>query len=139
MDAINTLEAAPVSRRRATRVLLWTGQILFAALFIFGGSSKLLGNNPEVVQGFAKLGGDWFRYFVGILELSGGIGLLIPSLSGLAALELVAVMIGATLTHLLFQPPAYFAVLPATIGVLLALVARARTAEITAALASVRR
>ncbi len=138
MDAIETIDIAPVSRRRSTTILLWTGQILFAALFIFGGLSKLFGNNEEMIRGFAKLGGDWFRYFIGLLELTGGVGLLIPSLSGVAALELTAVMVGAVGTHLLVQPPAYFAVMPGTIGVLLLLVARARSPEIKAALAAFR-
>ena len=69
-------------------------------------------------------------------KLTGGVGLLIPSLSGLAALELTAVMLGAVGTHLFFQPPAYFAVMPGTIGVLLVLVARARKSEIKSALAA---
>jgi putative oxidoreductase len=129
------LVAAPVSPRRLGTVLLWTGQILLAALFIFGGANKLFGSNEEMLRNFAKLGGDWFRYFVGVLELTGGVGLLIPSLSGLAALELTAVMVGAVGTHLFFQPPAYFAAIPATFAVLLLLVARGRTREIKAVLA----
>ncbi len=130
MNASETIDLAPVSRRRLTSVLLWTGQILLAALFIFGGVNKLFGSNEEMIRGFAKFGGDWFRYFIGLLELTGGVGLLIPSLSGVAALELTAVMVGAVGTHLLVQPPAYFALMPGTIGVFLLLIARARSAEI---------
>ncbi len=40
-------------------------------------------------------------YLVGALELAGAAGLLIPRLAGLAALGLVALMVGATITNLL--------------------------------------
>jgi putative oxidoreductase len=45
--------------------------------------------------------GQWFRYVVGALELAGAVGVLIPRLSGLAALGLVGLMAGATLTNVL--------------------------------------
>ena len=44
--------------------------------------------------------GQWFRYLVGILELAGAIGLLIPRLAAPAALGLLGVMIGAFFTQL---------------------------------------
>jgi uncharacterized membrane protein len=50
---------------------------------------------------FAAIGlGQWFRYLTGILEVAGAILLLIPRTSGLGALMLVGVMIGAVVTHL---------------------------------------
>ena len=50
---------------------------------------------------FANTGiGQWFRYGVGALELAGAVGVMIPPLSGLAALGLVCQMVGATLTNL---------------------------------------
>jgi uncharacterized membrane protein len=46
---------------------------------------------------FATIGiGQWFRYVVGALELAGAVGVLIPRLSGLAALGLIGLMAGAT-------------------------------------------
>ncbi|MEV2221520.1 DoxX family protein [Nocardia vinacea] len=42
---------------------------------------------------------DWFRYFVGAVELAGAIGLVIPRLSGLAAIGLSLTMIGAAYTN----------------------------------------
>jgi len=42
----------------------------------------------------------WFRYLTGALEVAGAILLLIPRTSGLGALMLVGVMIGAVVTHL---------------------------------------
>jgi hypothetical protein len=51
------------------------------------------------VQEFAAIGaGQWFLYFVGIVELVGAIGLLTPW-AGLAAAWLAADMAGATIVN----------------------------------------
>ncbi|GGC56302.1 DoxX family protein [Hoyosella rhizosphaerae] len=101
----------------------WVLQILLAALFIFSGVVKLIGD-PEQVEGFEELGwGQWFRYFIGALELAGGIGLLIPVLAALAALGLAAIMVGAIFVHLADEAHAYFAVVPLACALLLAVVA----------------
>jgi uncharacterized membrane protein len=44
--------------------------------------------------------GQWLRYFTGVLEIAGAIGLLIKPLCGLAALGLAGVMVGAVGTEL---------------------------------------
>ena len=55
-----------------------------------------------MVKMFATIGiGQWFRYLVGALEIAGAAGVLVPRLSGLAALGLVCLMAGATLTNVL--------------------------------------
>ena len=49
---------------------------------------------------FAELGaGQWLRYVIGTLEIAGAIGLLIPLFAGLAALALMGVMVGASLSE----------------------------------------
>lgn len=57
---------------------------------------------------FATIGVEqWFRYAVGVIELAGAVGLLVPRLAGLAALGLAADMIGAMAVqdrHLPRQP-----------------------------------
>jgi len=45
--------------------------------------------------------GQWFRYLTGTLEVVGAILLLIPRISGLAALMLAGIMICAVVTHVL--------------------------------------
>jgi putative oxidoreductase len=46
---------------------------------------KLLGE-ASTVQSFEDMGAaTWFRNFFGLVELAGGIGLLVPRLAGLAA------------------------------------------------------
>lgn len=120
----------PASRgQRAGRVALLTLQLLLAAVFIYAGVNKLLGlqQEQEITTNFAKFGlGPGFRYFVATLELVGGLGLLMPRLAGLAALGLLGVMTGAVIAHLTVLPPWQIAFAPATIGVLLALIARSR-------------
>ncbi|WP_437620257.1 DoxX family protein [Sorangium sp. So ce1151] len=120
--------AAPTSRRwRPANIALWALQILLSAAFVFGGVNKLLGLQQEMVDSFARIGlGVWFQYFVGGLELVGGIGLLIPRVCSRAALLLAGVMGGAVLTHLLVLPPWYLASIPAVLFVVFGLVAWAR-------------
>lgn len=80
--------------------LAWILAILLALLFSYVGGAKLAGN-PNMVQEFAQIGfGQWLRYFTGILEVSGGIGVLIPKLRFWAALQIAIVMVGATVTNL---------------------------------------
>jgi putative oxidoreductase len=60
-----------------------------------------LGGSQDMVSMFTTIGvGQWLRYLIGAIEIAGAIGLLIPQLSGLAALGLVGLMIGATATNL---------------------------------------
>ena len=125
---------APKARGRAANVALWSLQILLAAAFVFGGVNKLFGLQQEMVDNFAKLAGPWFRYLVGVLELTGAIALVVPRLSGLGALWLAGVMAGAVVTHLTVQPPWYFASVPAVLCVVFLLVARAHLAQTKALL-----
>jgi putative oxidoreductase len=64
------------------------------------GGIKLI-SVPGMVQEFAQIGlGQWFRYFTGVLEVSGAIGLLIPKVRFWAALQIAVVMVGATFTNI---------------------------------------
>lgn len=84
---------------RVLKVALWALQVLLAVVFAMAGFAKVFGD-PTMVEMFATIGvGQWFRYAVGALEVAGAVGVLIPRLSGLAALGLVCLMAGATLTN----------------------------------------
>jgi uncharacterized membrane protein YphA (DoxX/SURF4 family) len=84
----------------ARTVALWVLQVALAFQFAGGGLLKLTGA-PEMVDLFADVGaGQWLRFVVGAVEVAGAVGLLIPRLSGLAALGLAGVLVGATLTNL---------------------------------------
>jgi uncharacterized membrane protein len=140
MTANETLPVPAAARGRAGNITLWVLQVLLAAAFAFAGINKLFGLQEEVVDNFNKMGvGAWFRYFVGALELAGAIGLLIPRLSGLAALGLAGVMVGASLTHLFVLPPAALALVPATLAALFGLIAWGRWPETTALVGPLKR
>ncbi|MEV0704082.1 DoxX family protein [Saccharopolyspora sp. NPDC050389] len=98
-----------------------------AAVFLFDTYGKLLGD-PLVVAALDAMGfGQWLRYFVGVAELAGGIGLLVPILSGLAGSCLVALMIGATvITVVQAQGQIVMAAFPAVTLLVVAIIAWGR-------------
>lgn len=57
-------------------------------------------------------------YVIGLVEVVGAIALLVPRLAPYAAAELGGVMIGATITHLMFDPPAHAAAPVILLGLL---------------------
>ena len=98
--ATETRAASAGSGGRAANAALWALQTLLALVFAMAGLAKV-GGDPAMVEMFATIGvGQWFRYVVGALEISGAVGVLIPRLSGPAALGLVCLMAGAALTNL---------------------------------------
>ena len=87
------------SSGKIINVGLWILQIGAAGMFLMAGSFKLSGD-PRMVGLFDAIGfGQWFRYVTGSLEILGAVLLLVPRLSGLGALLLVGVMLGAVTTH----------------------------------------
>ncbi|MFC4336436.1 DoxX family protein [Salininema proteolyticum] len=99
-----------------------------SGLFAFGGILKVT-DDPASAEGFRALGlSDEIRYFVGLAEIAGAIGLLIPILSGLTALCLTALMTGAT-TITAFSDPALIA-FPAVTLVIVALIAMGRRYQV---------
>lgn len=97
--ARDTQAAPATSRGRALSIALWTLQAVLAILFAMAGLAKVIGD-PAMVEMFATIGiGQWFRYLVGALEIAGAVGVLVLRFSGLAALGLVCLMAGATLTN----------------------------------------
>ena len=75
---------------RVSNVGLWVLQAVLAFQFAGGGIMKVTGA-PVMVDMFAEIGASqWLRYVVGVLEVAGAVGLLIPLVSSLAALRLAA-------------------------------------------------
>jgi putative oxidoreductase len=86
-------------RARAARVGLWTIRIVLAAQFAAGGVLKLSAD-PQMVAMFERLGdGQGLRLMVGLCEVAGAVGLLIPRLARLAGIGLVALMVGAAVAN----------------------------------------
>jgi putative oxidoreductase len=96
MIAANTLPAASGKGRLIT---LWILSGLVALTFLAASGAKLAGA-AVMVEMFNKVGlGQWFRYFTGLLEGAGAIGLLMPRYAFYAAVLLAVVMVGAIVAH----------------------------------------
>lgn len=92
--------ASNATSGKVLNIILWVLQIGAAAMFLMAGYGKL-SSDPMMVKVFDTVGlGQWFRYLTGALEVIGAILLLTPWFSGLGALLLVAVMLGAVASHL---------------------------------------
>jgi hypothetical protein len=114
----------------AINALLWVVQGLLGALFLFAGGMKLV-LPLEAMAGPIALPGLFMR-FIGVAEVAGALGLVLPSLlkiqprlTPLAAAGLVIIMIGATVLTGLAGTRA-MALMPGVVGVLAAFVAYAR-------------
>jgi uncharacterized membrane protein YphA (DoxX/SURF4 family) len=80
---------------------VWTLQIGVGLLFVLLGVMKF--QDPSWARNFERWGyPDGFYMVVGVLEAAGGAVLLVPRLATYAALLLIAVMVGAAGTHLVF-------------------------------------
>ena len=113
--------------RRSVAVALWVAQAVLALQLASGGILKLIGD-AAMVDLFTDIGaGQWFRYAVGLVELAGAVGLLIPRLCGLAALGVTALLVGATVTNVAIGVAPW---LPLVLLLVAATVAYARRSEI---------
>ncbi len=136
--SVRTALATPttITRRRGITITLWALQVLAAAFMLIGAAIPKLVGQQYAVDLFDQIGaGQWLRYLVGVLELAGAVGLLVPRLSGLAATGLVALMVGATFTQIVVLHAPLTAVTPVLFGVFFGVIAWGRRAE-TRSLAS---
>src|SRR5258707_13649117 len=114
-----------------TGAVLWTVQGVLAALFLFAGGVKLT-MSTAVLAAQTHLPAA-FMYCIGVAEISGALGLVLPGLfrirtglTPLAAAGLVLVMIGATTVTVAAGYGVTAAILPFAVGGLCALVAGGR-------------
>ena len=82
--------------------VLWIIQALLGLLFLFSGAMKFVMSVAEMTKDMPSMPG-WFLHFIGVMEILGGFGLILPSLlrirpglTPLAAAGLVIIMSGAT-------------------------------------------
>ena len=128
---MSTVTAAPTATRtRAATIGLWVLSILLGLMFVVGSGLPKLWGDAYAIALFAELpGGQPLRYVVGVLEIAGGVGLLVPRVAGLAAACLAALMVGATAAQLFFLDVGFWYT-PVILGVLLLVVAVVRRQEI---------
>jgi len=113
-------------------IVLWILQILLGLLFLFSGSMKFIMSAEQMNEGSPVALPIWFIHFIGICEILGGIGLIVPWLTGirrgltpLAASLLIVIMIGATVISAMMG--ILYAIVPFVVGLLLVVVARGRS------------
>ena len=83
-----TTNAVPAVSGKGRLITLWILSGLVALAFIAAGGAKLAGV-AVMVEMFDKVGlGQWFRYFTGLLEVAGAIGLLMSRYAFYAAVLL---------------------------------------------------
>ena len=118
-----------MNRNRA----LWIVQGLLAVVFAFAGAMKLM-TPVEVLSAMSPFPGEFIR-FIGVCEVLGAIGLILPyalrilpALTFLAAAGLVVIMIGATVSTLAIGG-GVMALPTLVLGLLAALVAYGRQPE----------
>ncbi len=117
-----------------TNRALWTVQVLLAVLFVMTGTMKLVLPLAQLASPI-HLPGSFVR-FLGVAEILGAVGLVVPCLTGirpeltaLAASGLVAIMIGATV--LTAEGPGVAAAgFPLLVGLLALSVAYGRRGEL---------
>ena len=122
---------SPTPRRPLQTYARWTAQGLLAALFLFAGGVKFTLPDELLTAGTPFAG--WFIHAIGALEVLGALGLLAAivgrragRLVRPAALGLVVIMIGATVTTLL-AGGGIGALFPAVVGLLLTWLATIRS------------
>ena len=114
---------------KASNIALWTLQALVALTFVAAGSGKLLGS-ADMIALFDAVGiGQWFRYITGLLEVVGGILLVVPGKTAFGAVLLACVMAGAVVAHLTVLHTA--ATVPLVLFALTALIAWGRRSQLT--------
>ena len=116
--------------------ILWTVQIVLAALFLFAGITKLV-MDGEAMSAQSGMPAAFLR-FIGVCETLGGLGLILPwalnirrELTPIAAACLVIIMGCAVVTSAL-AVSVVSALFPLTTGVLLATVGYARWKQVRA-------
>jgi uncharacterized membrane protein YphA (DoxX/SURF4 family) len=130
MAGTNTTLRGQASPSRSMSRALWVVQGLLALLFLFAGVMKLVLPIEEMTKQMALPG--LFLRFIGVAEVLGAIGLILPELLGirpeltpLAAAGLVIIMIGATVVTLVSGGVGQ-ALIPLVVGLLLVFVAYGR-------------
>jgi hypothetical protein len=91
-------------RSKAFNIAFRVLQSLAATAFLIAGATKHAGAID--LARFEKIGlGQWFRYFIGGLEMISAILIMVPRTAALAATVLAAIMIAAIATHLFIIGP----------------------------------
>src|SRR5689334_439333 len=80
--------------------VVWALRIILAAVFFVTGFSKLFGVGPTGLAAASMHEfPEWMRIVVGIVEVAGAVGLLVPATASFSAVALAVLMVPAALTE----------------------------------------
>jgi hypothetical protein len=136
---MNHLNQHPSLATKAFNVLLWTLQVLWGVFFCFTGFGKVLCYDPAVWNRQLHQVG-WFSavpqglfVFIGACEGLGGIGLMLPSMTGVkpkltpfAGIGLTLIMILAAIFHIVRGEYSFFLSVNLVLGGVAAFIAYGR-------------
>ncbi|MFD6923269.1 DoxX family protein [Streptomyces sp. NPDC059944] len=138
LPAATSAPAAATTRSRRARIALTALQVVLGLFFAIASAVPKLIAHPSAVESFDKLGwGHTGMYIIGALELAGGVALMIPLLDSVAAVALMALMVGAFIVNVVIDGP--YPATPLILMLPLALIAWARRGHTTELLDLVRR
>ena len=129
-----TIRGVGVKPHRALNVTLWVAQSLLAAAFLMAGFMKLLTPYDDLAQKleFVRDVPRWLPRFIGLCEVAGAVGLILPALTRIkplltaaAAASLASLMALACAFHLMRGEIDHLAP-PIILGLLAAFVAWGR-------------
>ena len=95
------------ARSKGLHIALWVFQVLLALLFLFSGGMKLVTPIETLQEKMTWIHSAFLPRFIGISEVLGAIGLILPSalriqpkLTGFAAIGLAIIMVLAVIVHI---------------------------------------
>ncbi len=98
----STVQAVPGSSK-GLNIGLWIAQVLVAVVFCFAGFTKLTTPIPDLSKMMAWTGElpEMFVRIIGIIDLAGGLGILLPSLTRIMPRLTVIAAMAATVLQVL--------------------------------------
>ncbi len=104
------IDTNPLPTGKGWTIGLWVAQVLLAAMFLMAGATKLMSGSAELVaigMGWAENAPFLLIKFIGLAEVAGGLGLILPAatrimphLTNLAAAGLAVIMVLAAGLHI---------------------------------------
>jgi len=93
----------------------WLLRSIVAVVFVWIGKSKFAAHSQWIAI-FDRLGfGQWLRYFTGVLQVGGGLLVLIPRAFPVGIIMLAITMVGAMAAWVFFLGVPFAAVIPGAI------------------------
>ncbi|GAA3480846.1 MULTISPECIES: DoxX family protein [Streptomyces] len=137
-NATTTDATRESTTRSRGAVALTVARVVLALFFAFSAFAKLIAHETAI-ETFDRMG--WSHgamYLIGALEMAGAIALLVPLLSGVAAMAFAGLLAGASIVQLTLLDPVN-AIMPALLIGLVVLIARERRDRTARLVALIRR